>query len=189
MRTPNEILNILKRGDLIFFTSKNYIAKIIQWATSSAINHVGIYLGDELILESQNDTGVSIREIQYYFNREGEVIQIGRVQNISEQDLEDIVLFAGENTGKRYDFFGLLGIFLKHIVKKLKLHRIITFYGENKINEQSSFWCSEFVGYVFLTKGIRFADHDISYLTPSEIFNSPIIKKIEENHANISNRN
>jgi len=185
MRTNRDILNILKRGDLLFFTSNNFIAKAIQWVTSSKINHVALYVDDGLVLESQNDTGVAVRDLEYYFNRKDERIQIGRVINIKEKTLEKVLAYACEKKGQRYDFFGLFGIFLKYMVKKIHLNKIITFYGENKINARRSYWCSEFLADAFLTQGIKFTEHDISYLTPSEMFNSPIIEKIEEKHADI----
>jgi hypothetical protein len=64
------------------------------------------------------------------------------------------------------------------MTKRLGLEKFISFFGRNKINSDG-FWCSEFLGILLLSENIKFQDIDVTYLSPSDIYNSDAVEHID----------
>ncbi len=166
-------------GDIIVLNTDDFISKFIRWVTDSKYSHVCVYIGGGEVIESANGYGVRIIDLDEYTEDPRTLLTLLRVRSLSPAKAKKIVEYAIGYIYRGYDFFGLIGIFSKHIVRKLNLNRWITFYGKNRADEAAAFWCSEFVGHCYEKFGIQFVKHDITYLTPDEIKKSRIVKEIK----------
>jgi len=169
------IVKTVTHGDLIFIKSSGWIGKIIRWVTSSNINHIAFYIGNGLIIESTLGHGVRILPLDVYLDDPESDVSIGKVKEVF--DAWTVILHAYTFYGQKYDLFGQIGILLRYLVKKAHLGWLITFFGKNRIN-QSGVWCSEFIGAIFRSVNITFNDMDITYYSPSDIYNSEKIEII-----------
>jgi len=169
MNNNRDFFSIARAGDIISMRSDGFVGKLIRWVTASNINHVAIYIGNGLIIESALGHGVRIIPLEIYLNDPSEEVHISRVKG--KFDCERIINFSYRFHGAKYNLLGQFGILVKHMAKRARLNKLITFWGENRLN-YDGFWCSEFVGIVFSREYIKFSDDDTSYLTPSEIFDN-----------------
>jgi len=169
------LLKTIKPGDLVFTRGESPIGKIIRWATESNLNHVAMYIGNGLLIEETLGFNVRILPIEVYANDKDTEIYLGRVKE--PFDVDHLINYAKEFYGSRYDLIGLFGILAKCIVKKTGLEKLITFWGKNKI-AGIGMWCSEYMGVVFISVNIKFADMDTSYLSPADIYNSEKVNHI-----------
>lgn len=156
-------------GDIISIRTESWIGRTIRWVTSSNVNHVGMYIGNKLMIESTLGYGVRILPVEVYLKDSTCEVYLSRIQK--QFDVQEVLNFAYNFYGTRYDLFGQIGIFVKYMTKKIGLNRIITFFGKNRA-EYGGVWCSEFLGVVFSIVPFKFTNEDTSYLTPSEVFDN-----------------
>lgn len=169
MKSSQLFFQTAQPGDIISIRTEGWIGRLIRWVTSSNINHVGMYIGNKLMIESTLGHGVRILPVDFYLNDPACEVHLSRIpQRFNAQEVID---FAYIFFGTKYDLFGQIGIFVKYMTKKMRLTKIINFWGKNKVHE-TGLWCSEFLGVVFTTVPYKFTDEDTSYLTPSEVFDN-----------------
>jgi hypothetical protein len=171
------LLSILKAGDLILTKSPDWVSRFVRWVTSSEQSHIAIYLGNGLLIESQNGYGVRVLNINEYLDDDKIEIFIARPK-LMPQRIYEVLDFSKQFIGRRYDLFGLMGILVKYMIDKMKLTKWITFFGYNKVADPQKFWCSEFVAFCFHKIAFDFVKHDASYITPNEIYESGAVEKI-----------
>jgi hypothetical protein len=169
MKNSQSFFMAAQPGDIVSVRTEGWIGRIIRWVTSSNINHVGMYLGNGLMIESTLGYGVRIVPAEIYLNDPRCEVFLSRVPK--RFDSREVIAFAYNFYGTRYDLWGQIGIFIKYMTKKVGWNRIITFWGKNKADD-SGLWCSEFIGVIFTTVPYKFTDEDTSYLTPSEVFDN-----------------
>jgi hypothetical protein len=166
----------IQPGDIVFIRTETAMGKLIRWTTDSNINHVAYYIGNGLIIESTLGYGVRILPLNVYIDDMTTEIFLGRVE--ARHDIWEAITYSYNFYGMKYDILGQIGIFVRFMVQKIGLQKLITFFGPN-LTGTNGLWCSEFVGLVFSSVSIKFNSIDISYLSPSDIYNSPIVRKIE----------
>lgn len=172
----DSLANTIRSGDIVCVRNESIIGKIIRWVTESNINHVALYIGNGLIIESTLGYGVRIAPLSIYTNNNGCEISICR--SVQKYNIQDVVRYSYNFYGAKYDLISQIGIFARFMVQKIGLQKMITFFGRNKINHDG-FWCSEFLGLIFLSVNIKFNDIDISYLSPADIYNSLAVEHID----------
>lgn len=156
-------------GDIIGIRTEGWIGRLIRWVTSSNVNHVGMYIGSKLMIESTLGYGVRILPVETYLGDSQYEVSLYRIKQ--KFDPEKIIEFSYNFYGTKYDLLGQTGILLKYMTKKTRLTKLVTFWGKNRAVDSGVF-CSQFMGDVFAMIPWRFADEDNSYLTPSEVCNS-----------------
>ena len=174
MNDSDFIKNLLP-GDLICVRAESIIGKIIRWTTESNVNHVGMYIGNGLMIESTLGVGVRILPITIYLDDPTIQVFVARVKTTIDSNA--LIATAFTYFGSKYQILGQIGIAVKALVKKAGLSKYIAFWGTNKLNTDRV-WCSEYMGYVFKTQNIIFANEDPSYLTPGEVYASPAVNQI-----------
>lgn len=172
-------LKAAQPGDIVGVRGEDWQGKIIRWVTDSEISHVALYIGNGLIIESTLGPGVRILPIDVYLSDQNKEVYLARI--IEKFDANEVIDYAYNFYGRKYDLLGQIGIMTKYLVKKVNLNKVITFWGKNKVNDEYGVWCSEFLGDIFAPKKIMFIDEDTTYLTPGEIFYSPIVNQVRYN--------
>jgi len=173
-----DFFDTVKAGNVITFRGETILGKIIRWATMSNYNHSALYIGNKQIIEALSN-GIVISDINERLNDSKEEVYIDRVKNFDVTKTDELIRYAKSYLHTKYDWIGLLGIFVKYGVRRLGLDKIITFFGKNKLENSRKLWCSEAVGVWFKNFGIMFTQEDTSYLTPNEIHYSPEVINIK----------
>jgi hypothetical protein len=167
---------VLKPGDIICVRGDGFVGKVIRWVTESNINHVALYIGNGLIIESTYGYGVRILPLSIYVDDINSEIYICRVKQL--RNINIIIENSYTYYGAKYNLISQIGIFARFMSKRLGLDRYVSFFGKNNINIDG-LWCSEFLGILFLSENIKFQNIDITYLSPSDIYNSDIVEHIQ----------
>lgn len=175
-RKLNFFLNV-RAGDIISCRGEDIEGKVIRWVTQSNINHTALYIGNEQIIEALSD-GIVISNINDRLDDPKQELWIDRVKALEPSQVQPLIDYAETFLHTKYDFIGLLGIFVKYIVRKWHWDNFITFWGKNKLEDQRKLWCSEYCQVVFLKFGIKFVNFDSSYVTPGNIHSSTAVINI-----------
>lgn len=162
-------------GDIVSVRGEDWMGRFIRWVTGSNVNHVALYIGNGLLIESTLGPGVRILPVDLYLADQSKEVYLSRVTE--NFDATEVINYSFNFYGRKYDLFGQIGILTKYMVKKAKLNKVVNFWGKNKANEYGV-WCSEFLGDIFDPYKIRFIDVDTTYLTPGEIYNSEVVKEV-----------
>lgn len=126
VRVPNSLVNLksqLRKGDVILVSGDQRVSMVIKYLTQSTWSHTAIFIGDELrrfnperaaeldakygddakylILEADNDDGVSCAPIGKYLNHN---LRVCRPRNLRKQDLDKVFQYLFERFGQRYNF-------------------------------------------------------------------------------------
>lgn len=158
-------LNKLVVGDILFVRTNTFFGSVVRWFTKSHINHVGIYLGDGLVLEALQ-AGVKIEHIDKYSNVYKEVYRLNAT--IGEIDL--FVRIALGKKNRPYDWGQILTI----IVKKC----FPAFRGSLASSKRSI--CSEVIYEAAKEAGFEVPNVCQQFATPEDIRKWPVLRKIEE---------
>lgn len=166
----------MRAGDLVFVRGNGFVSRAIRQITGGHWNHVMIFVGEGVCVSADNPR-VHFAKIADYEAR-GEQVGFGRVLSRTDPEAAMVANKAISLIDKEYDNRGLLGIWFKFAFKWIGIPGVV-FWGSNKADDQKRFWCSELVGHVWGEVGVKFTDENISWLTPSQIFESPLIGQIE----------
>lgn len=126
VRVPNSLENLknqLRPGDVILVSGDQRVSMVIKYLTQSTWSHTAIFVGDELrrfaperakeldeelgddarylILESDNDNGVSCAPVSKYLNHN---LRVCRPRNLRKQDLDKMMEYLFERLGHQYNF-------------------------------------------------------------------------------------
>jgi len=163
------VFDKIKVGDLIFTRSEDLIGEFIRFITTSEINHVGIYIGDGRMIESQLNFGVRIINIQQYLDDKNTSIFVGHLINVNEQIRQKTLEEANNLLNRPYDLLGQIGILFKIIIIRLGLKKVVYFYGKNINHNKRGYWCSELVTHCFNKAGLELTEVDKRYATPEDL--------------------
>lgn len=175
----NKFLSLAQPGDLVLTKSPDLVSKFIRYVTWSEQSHIAMYLGNELVIESQNGYGVRVLNINEYLDNDSIEVFLVRVKNIRPDNIFEVLDFSKQFIGRRYDLLGLAGILAKFMARRMRLEKVATFFGQNRVADPQKFWCSEFIAFCYSKASVKFVDHDITYITPNEIYASEIVDKID----------
>lgn len=181
----------LKMGDIILSTTSSKISDIIQLSTNSPISHAMLYVGDGLVVEAILE-GVVNRTLEEALF-ESSVAVVARFPGLTEQQQSVIRDFAGEQVGKRYDFYAAI-----QSPDFVKDHNICNLLSSEKakkeclkwkgkidlgmrlfgIGEDNSFFCSELVLRAYQEAGIKLTTTEPEYSPPSKILTMMLKKQL-----------
>ncbi len=165
----------IRPGDIVCCRSENWMGRLIRWVTDSDINHVALYIGNNLLIESTIHYGVRILPLAQYTSDPSVQVSVVRInKHINTQNVVDYSFFF---FGREYDLFGQIGILTMNLCRKAGISWVV-FWGKNKAVDDKRLWCSEFIGELFAIENVKFADIHTSYLSPKDIYNSSEVTKV-----------
>ena len=140
-----------KVGDILLFHNARGANNLIGWLTGSPFYHVGIYSGDEMVVEARTP-GVLHDTLR---DREKEYVALPAPQGRGQQALA----WAKGQVGEKYDNFDLVVIAFERIFKTLRLN----------YTRPGHFTCGEFVAEAFEQAGVHlFPDCDTGAVVPGD---------------------
>lgn len=103
----------MKKGDVLFYKGTSLISKLITWVTKSPYTHVALVIGDGEIIES--DRFIKTRRIEIDLT---EPFDVYTVENLSDETREEIVKYALEFVGTKYDYWQIFRDFIRFVFNK-----------------------------------------------------------------------
>ena len=110
-KRADELLEILKPGDILLTTTKNYSPiKVVEKVIGGAdYTHVAIYEGDGKMIEANIDHksgfGIDRKDVREEFRTDMMLAKIIRPPYQSQDDIDSALIYAKEQIGKPYDSF------------------------------------------------------------------------------------
>lgn len=172
---PQNPFQNIQPGDIVGVRGENMIGKIIRWVTDSNVNHVALYIGNGLLIESTLFYGVRILPLTVYTSDPLSQVSVVRVKKFI--NTQNVIDYSYYFFGRKYDLFGQVGILALNMFRKMHLSWAV-FWGKNRAVNENRLWCSEFIGELFDIENVKFEAIDTSYLSPSDIINSPLVSKV-----------
>lgn len=136
----------LQRGDLVFYTSAGDFASLLG-AIGKLYTHVGIYLGNGVVLHAHFSGGVSFRTISDWDDMECAAAY--RVMGATSSQIEGAISFAQSRLGSWYDFD----------------------YTQRS-DDGSTWYCSELVWAAFKSVGILLGQQRRWAISPDDLIHS-----------------
>lgn len=166
----------LERGDIIVSTTSEDVSSIIRWATESEISHAVLYVGEGMVVESVK-SGVRLVTLEKALEDDSLAVAF-RHQALTEQEAQIICDYAGQQLGKKYDWWGItrMGDFVLNkrtfcnLLTGAAYNRCVNWHGlVNLGKKDSSFYCSELVIAAYQHAGVMLTDHAPHWSTPQDI--------------------
>lgn len=178
----------LKPADILLSTGEAKASKVIRGGTMSRYSHAALYIGKSQIIEAIG-SGVTLQSLEDAMSDDTLVSVYRRLRMSDEQGLQ-VIRYAKEQIGKKYDYVGafgggvtsgsgfLIGIFLSPIV----VGRIVVGAGVaadlyNRLNPEAAFYCSELVAIAFEKAAVPLGSGAAS-TTPADISRSHVLNYI-----------
>lgn len=144
------------------------------------VNHSALYIGNNLLIEASYQ--ICIMNVNEYTDNDGVEIYCNSVKGMTTKDKQDVVDYAVSKyaNGIFYGVTGIFGLAFRFWVQH-QLWRISGWFswsGRNILAQHTNYWCSESIGIWWALKNIKFTDEDVTWLTPGEIYSSPVCDKI-----------
>ncbi|MCK9274957.1 MAG: hypothetical protein M0P57_07695 [Syntrophales bacterium] len=97
-------------GDLLFGSGREFISLMIKWATTSTVNHVGMYQGDNSLSESYGSAGGQFVNVSDFAKRYDDIFWVRPLLGGKEAAgiQSELILSPA---GLRYNIWGLFGLF------------------------------------------------------------------------------
>jgi hypothetical protein len=170
----NEVRLQIRNGDVIMYTGKKIVARLISWLTRSPYSHAGIavWWNERLMVMEAVMRGVRVVPLsRNIYQHKGNVEWFSCKKEISEEDRLRMVIFAQEELGKSYArwkamLFGLKFLFERDlsIIDELRM--------ENKL------FCSQYVAQIYNSVGLDLKKHrEDRFMSPGDIARSPLMEK------------
>lgn len=148
----------MRAGDIVFFHGKGIVSWLIRKVTNGRFNHSAIAISDKLVLESEWNSGVRIRNIEAY-EKEGAIIEVVPMYASMLQVSELHKICNSHVSAKFYDWKQIGKLLLKYVFHiSLK-----------KRNTRERVICSELCAMVLLDCGMTM-DYDIIEFSPQELY-------------------
>lgn len=152
----------LEMGDLLFVRPKDWKGRFIQRLSKGIYSHVGIYAGDQLVIDAESQRKVGYRPLSDF---KGRYDVFRSKKKLSNEQKEAILAYLHAQMGSHYDYIDLIILFFK-LVFQFKL----------PLPESSKrMICTELAckayrnAHVYLPTGL---------LTPSELSKCPQLVKV-----------
>jgi len=164
----------IRNGDVIMYTEKKILSRLISWLTRSPHSHAGVavWWNERLMVMEAVMRGVRIAPLsRNIYQHKGKVEWFSCKKEISEEDRLRMVIFAQEELGKSYArwkamLFGLKVLFKRDLSKKDELRM------ENKL------FCSQYVAQIYNSIGLDLKkNREDRFMSPGDIAKSPLLEK------------
>lgn len=144
--TPTDWVSICKPGDILFSCGQSWLSKAITFfgklQTGDAIcSHVGLCVGDGLIIEALVGQGIRVRDLDVYRKEKCEVWHLP----MTDADRANLRSFALKLAGNTYGY-SKLPLFVLDATVSMLLRRKVYFFTQ-KLGITSFMVCSEMVAY------------------------------------------
>lgn len=140
----------MKVGDVINFKGKGPLSFTISKFTNSPYVHSALYIGKGKIIESHWN-GVQYRDLREYKERDFDVFRHPTANKLKRANA---IIWAQQQVGKKYDYFGLIGIGFSILTKKR----------DNPFDDKDRYWCSELIADAYLKSKIHLNVNPKTYL-------------------------
>lgn len=161
MKSPE--LSKLKAGDIIFARSDGFLSRVIRHVTRSEWSHVAIYLGEGQVIDTDALRSVSIHQLSSF-----ECWAAGRVEDLSDQRIGEIVNYMVSELNKPYDYLQLVGFFLDY-----------TFGWAVNWQWKGHYTCGQLIDRAFHVAQIDLVPGKTEgNVTPEDIYSSPIVRRV-----------
>lgn len=236
VRVPNSLTGLkqqLRKGDIILVSGDQRVSMVIKYLTQSTWSHTAIYIGDDLrrhdlarakelderfgedarflILEADNDDGVSCAPITKYVNHN---LRVCRPRDLRREDFDRLMKYLLERLGLKYNFrhiFELARYFFPVSIIPRRFRKVALHYGGEHKHEVicSTLLARAFrsIGYPILPRvtvdevevqasflsrllrrnghGIRalYREEDPAVITPRDFDLSPYFDIVKVNHV------
>ncbi|CDI02550.1 conserved hypothetical protein [Candidatus Competibacter denitrificans Run_A_D11] len=173
----------LKPADILLSTGEAKASKVIRGGTMSRYSHAALYIGKSQIIEAIG-SGVTLQSLEDAMSDDTLVSVYRRLRMSDEQGLQ-VIRYAKEQIGKKYDYVGafgggvtsgpgfLIGIFLSPIVIGAGVAADLY----NRMNPEAAFYCSELVAIAFEKAAVPLGSGAAS-TTPADISRSHVLNYI-----------
>ena len=178
-------IEYLKKGDILVSTTNATVSSVIRVGTHSVVSHAMLYIGDGEVIEAVGE-GVKINNLRMNISSHGYLNVIAyRLPTLTSEKANTVVNYALMQTGKAYDFGGLVGaaensdpVFMRsNPVSSMILHpfaypaqmgvhllgRTGAFQDENK------YFCSELVFESYEKTGVNLLGHPAYQSYPQQV--------------------
>jgi hypothetical protein len=165
-----------KTGDIGFVYTRSLIGYCIRIVTRSSWNHAFLVLVPEnnepaKIIEAHL-TGVRVLPITHYTKNEKYDVLIKRHRDeLTETDKNKLFTDAIRRVGKKYDYSGILGLFLYFVTGIRSFFRIF--------DTSKADYCSEFICEIYAETGRYFDNRATTDMSPGELEKSNRLVKID----------
>ncbi|MCP5106307.1 MAG: hypothetical protein GY950_23175 [bacterium] len=166
------VRNEVKNGDILMYKGTSLISKIIRKFTHSEYSHAGIavWWNDRLMVMEAVGKGVVVtplsRNIRHY---KGNVEWFAFEGEIEDNTRRDIVTTAQKELGKNYDTWKIFWFGVKIFFK----FNMNVPENPDKSIPASRFFCSQFVAWIYYSKGIDLVIEKANkYTSPDDIVKS-----------------
>lgn len=120
--------------------------------------------------------GKGIRRCNFSETFKDEEWRASRVVMASDSQAKAVANLAIDMIGGKYDTRAIFGVWLRFALKRLG----IRLASRNPTQENSSFFCSELVAYLYEHQGCSFSPNNTALTTPSEIAESAIVAELPD---------
>jgi hypothetical protein len=164
----------IRNGDVIMYTGKKILSRLISWLIRSPYSHAGIavWWNERLMVMEAVMRGVRIAPLsRNIYQHQGKVEWFSYKKEISEEDRLKMVIFAQEELGKSYArwkaiLFGLKILLNRNLSRKDQLRM------ENKL------FCSQYVAQTYNSIGLDLKkNREDRFMSPGDIAKSPLLEK------------
>lgn len=151
----------MRVGDIIVVSGQSFISKTIQKTVGSKWTHAALYVGGGYVLEIDWNTKASVVKNPYPTSGL-EYVVLRNKKTLTKEQRDQIISSAIKyhNTGNRYDWFLLAGLYLK---KKFPTSKLIS-----KLNSKNTFICTELIDQVMREAGIDLFPNQEGDIYPHE---------------------
>jgi uncharacterized protein YycO len=155
------------KGDILLVKGHTpVVGAIIRTVTHSDYTHAACYVGAGHIIES-NWSGVKMRAIYDYRNK---AYDIHRHLTATPEEVDTAVEWMKTQTGKKYDYGGLVGILWAMFGKGR----------DNPFDDKDEYWCSELIADGFLRAEVPMDCDEQTYkYSPADIGRSKFFQVIK----------
>ncbi len=155
---------VLKKGDILLKKGTDQLSKDIEFITDSKFSHAALVSdpGKELIIEASLH-GVKHNDMIDFIG----YTSVFRMNTLTDEQANKIVLFAEKQLGKPYDYEELIDQFLRYV-----------FHIPNNEVEKGRYICSTFVNAAYASVGIQLTKQNLP--SPEDIYESSLLTKIAD---------
>lgn len=147
----------MKCGDIFLVKGTNLVSKLIRLVTNSDYSHVGLFVDDFHVYETNYNTKSGIAHLSYP-DKELEIYRLPC--DVDESKLED---FIKKNLRNGYDYGEILNILFRR----------------NKPDEDNEYICSTLIVEAFRNQGINLVEGDKKVYTPKDIAESKLLIRMK----------
>jgi len=170
----NEVRLQIKNGDVIMYTGKKILSRLISWLTRSPYSHAGIavWWNERLMVMEAVGRGVTIVPLsRNIYQHHGNVEWFTCKKEISEEDRLKMVIFAQEELGKSYARWKAMLLGLKILLNR-NLSR------KDQLGMENKLFCSQYVAQIYNSIGLDLKkNREDRFMSPGDIARSPLLEK------------